>query len=71
MTGIVTSIRGTQQSYCHIQGEDGTVYFSHQLNFVNPAEMVVGNEVSFNVAKAMSGPRPNAIDVVAIQRKAA
>jgi hypothetical protein len=71
MTGTVTSIRGTQQSWCHIQGEDGTEYFSHQRSFVNPEEMIVGNYVSFQVSKAKTGPRPNAIDVEVIQRKAA
>ena len=71
MTGTVTSIRGTQQSYCHIRGVDGTEYFAHQSNFVYPEEMTAGNEVAFKVAKAKSGPRPNAIDGIAIQRKAA
>ena len=71
MTGTVTSIRGTQKSYCRIQGDDGIEYFAHQKSFIDQEQMVVGNYVSFKVAEAQSGPRPDAMDVAAIQRKAA
>ncbi len=71
MTGTVTSIRGTQKSYCRITDASGTEYFAHQKDFVDPAAMIEGNEVEFRVKLAQSGPRPNATDVIAIKRMAA
>jgi hypothetical protein len=48
MIGTVTSIRGTQQTYCLITDLTGTDYFAHRLDFVNPGAMRVGSEVEFN-----------------------
>ena len=64
MTGTVTSIRGTQKSYCLITDSTGVDYFAHRLDFVNPEAMRVGAEVEFRVKLAPTGKRPAATDVV-------
>lgn len=68
MTGTVTSIRGTQQTYCRIRDSSGIEYFAHQKEFVNPSAMFVGSEVEFRVKLAKTGPRPEATDIVAIKK---
>ena len=64
MTGTVTSIRGTQKSYCHITDSTGTDYFAHRSDFVNRELMRVGQAVEFRVKLASSGKIPGATDVV-------
>lgn len=71
MTGTVTSIRGTQKSYCHITDSTGTEYWAHKMDFLDPAKMYVGSEVEFRVKLASTGKRPAATDVVALQKQAA
>jgi hypothetical protein len=71
MTGTVTSIKGTQKSFCHITDSTGTEYFAHRLDFVDPEAMRVGTEVEFRVKLASTGKRPAATDVVELQRQAA
>jgi|GEM_PF-5858583 len=68
MTGTVSSIRGTQQSYCRILDSSGTEYHAHHTDFVDPSAMAVGNEVQFRVKLAKTGPRPAATDIVLIRR---
>lgn len=70
MTGTVTSIRGTQKSYCRITDTTGTIYFAHRNHFVDPSAMVLGNKVEFLVGKVQTGPHPVALEVVALQRLA-
>lgn len=71
MTGTVFQIDGKKQTIALILGVNGTEYFSHRSNFVDQRDMFVGSEVSFSVAEAKSGPRPNAIDVKPLHRQAA
>ena len=71
MQGAVTSIRGTQKSYCRITGTTGIIYFAHRNHFVDPSAMCVGSEVEFEVGKANPGPLPTALNFVALERQAA
>jgi hypothetical protein len=71
MTGTVTSIRGTQKSYCRITATTGTIYFAHRNHFVDPLAMVLGKKVDFQVGKVQTGPHPVALEIVAIKQKVA
>ncbi len=66
MTGTVSSIRGTQQSYCRILDPSEPEYHAHHSDFVDPSAMAVGNEVEFRVKLVKTGPRPAATDSIAL-----
>jgi hypothetical protein len=72
MTGTVTKLLGRPKSMCHITDTTGQTYFAHRKHFVDQALMVVGTDVEFLVAAPRTGQLlPVALEVVAIQRKAA
>ena len=68
LTGTVTQVKGL---LCRIASTTGTIYFAHRNHFVDPTAMFDGNEVEFREGLAKTGPLPVALDIVAIQRKAA
>lgn len=71
MTGTVTQLMGAKHTYCLITTFAGVEHFAHRLDFVDPDQMVLGNEVEFKVKPMKTGKRPAATEVVAIQRQAA
>lgn len=57
MTGIVHRIMGKKSTFCFIRATDGTEFFAHSRDFINPETMKVGELVKFTPVTVLAPGR--------------